>query len=180
MVMSSADVARVVVDGLVAGGVEHVVIAPGSRSAPLAFALYDAAESGRLALHTRIDERSAAFLALGIAKSSRTHVAVVTTSGTATANLHPAILEAHHTGVPLIALTADRPASLRGTNANQTTDQVHLYGSATLVSVDVAAEDVAAAVEAVEVALAHRGPSQLNLQFAEPLVPSTRATEANE
>lgn len=170
--MSSTEVARAVVSALLSGGVRHVVLAPGSRSAPLAFALYDAAAIGALTLHTRIDERSAAFLALGIAKASDRHVAVVTTSGTATANLHPAVLEAHHAGIGLIALTADRPAALRGTNANQTTDQVHLFGRATLVSADVAIGDVAAAVEAVEVALANLGPSQLNLQFAEPLVPS--------
>lgn len=168
--MSSTAVARAVVDALVAGGVEQVVLAPGSRSAALAFALHDAQD--RITLHTRIDERSAAFLALGISKTSRKHVAIVTTSGTATANLHPAVLEAHHAGVRLIALTADRPVALRGTNANQTTNQVELYGDAVGVFVDVAAGDVEGAVDAVERALAQRGPSHLNLQFEEPLVPA--------
>ncbi|HET7735645.1 MAG TPA: 2-succinyl-5-enolpyruvyl-6-hydroxy-3-cyclohexene-1-carboxylic-acid synthase [Nocardioidaceae bacterium] len=167
--MSSTAVARAVVDTLLARGVEHVVLAPGSRSAPLAFALHAAQD--RLTLHTRIDERSAAFLALGISKTSRKHVAVVTTSGTATANLHPAVLEAHHAGVRLIAVTADRPAALRGTNANQTTNQVELYGGAVDLFVDVAAGDVKGAVEAVTRALMQRGPSHLNLQFEEPLVP---------
>ncbi len=167
--MSSTAVAIAVADALVAAGVEHVVLAPGSRSAPLAFALHDAP----LTLHTRIDERSAAYLALGIAKTSRRPVAVVTTSGTATANLHPAVLEAHHAGVRLIALTADRPAELRGTNANQTTNQVELYGDAVEVFHDVSAGDVEHAVRAVQEACAHRGPSHLNLQLAEPLVPAS-------
>jgi len=167
--MNSTAVARAVVDALVAGGVEHVVLAPGSRSAPLGFAAYDAQD--RLTLHTRIDERSAGFLALGIAKTSRTPVAVITTSGTATANLHPAVLEAHHAGVRLVAVTADRPAELRGTNANQTTNQVRLYGDAVEVFADVPPGDVELARAVVEQAMAHRGPSHLNLQFAEPLVP---------
>jgi len=165
--MSSTEVASAVVETLIAGGVEHVVLAPGSRSAPLAFALYDAQD--RLTLHTRIDERSAAYLALGIAKTSRKPVPVVTTSGTATANLHPAVLEAHHSGVRLLALTADRPAALRGTNANQTTNQVELYGGAVRVFADVT--DVEGAVQALAEALQVRGPSHLNLQFEEPLVP---------
>ena len=93
--------AEVVVDELLRGGVRHLVLSPGSRSAALAFAAYDAAAAGRLTLHTRIDERTAAFLALGLAKSSRRPVAVVTTSGTAVANLHPAVLEADHAGIPL-------------------------------------------------------------------------------
>ena len=131
--------ATVMIDELVRGGVRDVVLAPGSRSAPLAFAALVAAEAGRVRLHVRIDERSAAFLALGIAKSSRRPVPVVTTSGTAVANLHPAVLEASHAGVPLVVLTADRPAGLRGTNANQTTDQVRLFGSAVRFFADVPA-----------------------------------------
>ncbi|QLQ09525.1 MAG: 2-succinyl-5-enolpyruvyl-6-hydroxy-3-cyclohexene-1-carboxylic-acid synthase [Nocardioidaceae bacterium] len=162
----STRLARAVIDALVTGGVEHIVLCPGSRSAPLAFAAYSAS----VHLHTRIDERSAAFLALGLAKGSRRPVAIITTSGTATANLHPAMLEAHHTGLPLIALTADRPAELRGTNANQTTDQAGLYGSAALCA-DVEVGDIEAARAAVAAALAGQGPYQVNLQFAEPLLP---------
>jgi 2-succinyl-5-enolpyruvyl-6-hydroxy-3-cyclohexene-1-carboxylate synthase len=167
---SSTLLATTVVDALIAGGVEHVVLAPGSRSAPLAFAAYD--EQDRLTLHTRIDERSAAYLALGIAKTSRRPVAVITTSGTATANLHPAVLEAHHAGVRLVAITADRPASLRGTNANQTTNQVELYGEAARFFADVPVGEAEVARSAVERALGHRGPTHLNLQFAEPLTPT--------
>ena len=134
--------ARVLVQALAALGVEDVVLAPGSRSAPLAYALADAARpdgarpagAPSLRLHVRVDERSAAFLAVGLARASAhgardqvqapRPVAVVTTSGTAVANLHPAVLEAHHSGLPLLLLTADRPHELRGTGANQTTDQV--------------------------------------------------------
>jgi 2-succinyl-5-enolpyruvyl-6-hydroxy-3-cyclohexene-1-carboxylate synthase len=165
---ASTLLARGVVEALLAVGVRHVVLAPGSRNAPLAFALYDAAQAGVLTLHTRIDERTAAFLALGIAKTSRRPTAVVTTSGTAAANLHPAVLEAAHSGLQLVAVTADRPARLRGTIANQTTDQVGLFGSAVL-----AAADVIEPFDAIE-ALAGlaRGPVQLNVQLDDPLVPS--------
>src|SRR5262245_14287080 len=106
------------------------VLAPGSRSAPLALAIYEAAHEGRLRLHVRIDERSASFLAVGLAKRAQRPVAVVCTSGTAAANFHPAVIEAHESGVPLLVLTADRPPELRDTGANQTIDQVKLYGSA--------------------------------------------------
>ena len=126
---ASTMLARSVVDALVAHGVSELVLAPGSRNAPLAFAAYDAASAGRLRLHTRIDERTAAFLALGMTRVGR-RAAVVCTSGTAVANLHPAVLEAAHAGLPLVVVTADRPASLRGTGASQTTDQVRIFGAA--------------------------------------------------
>jgi 2-succinyl-5-enolpyruvyl-6-hydroxy-3-cyclohexene-1-carboxylate synthase len=169
---SSTTLARAVVDALVGAGVRHVVLAPGSRNAPLSFALYDAATAGALTLHTRIDERTAAFLALGIAKSSRTPAAVVTTSGTAAANLHPAVLEAAHSGVPLVAVTADRPARLRGTLANQTTDQVGLFGTAVATTADVVTTlDVGEGL-----AGQRRGPVHLNVQLDEPLVPADHAT----
>ena len=128
LVNESTDLARAVIGHLVENGVREIVLAPGSRNAPLAFAAYDAAEAGLVRLHTRIDERSAGFLALGLTKAGSS-AAVICTSGTAVANLHPAMLEAVHAGVPLIAVTADRPARLRGTNANQTTDQVGIFGS---------------------------------------------------
>jgi 2-succinyl-5-enolpyruvyl-6-hydroxy-3-cyclohexene-1-carboxylate synthase len=179
--------ARTVVDELARGGVQHLVLCPGSRSAALAFAAYDAAAAGRLTLHTRIDERTAGFLALGLAKTSRRPVAVVTTSGTAVANLHPAVLEASHAGVPLVVLTADRPASLRGTNANQTTDQVKVYGDAVRAFADVPAAQsghreteqvrgwrsrvartlLAATGDAATAA----GPVHLNLQLDGPMTP---------
>lgn len=159
--MTSTALARAVVQALLDGGVRHVVLCPGSRNAPLGFALDAAARAGALALHTRIDERTAGFLALGIAKSSRRPVAVVTTSGTAVANLHPAVLEAAHAGVPLVVVSADRPASLRGTGANQTTEQVGMYGAAA-PTVDIDRE-----VPALEA----DGPVHWNVQLSEPLVP---------
>ena len=119
----------VLVDELVRCGVTDVVLAPGSRSAPLALAAAAADAAGRLRLHVRIDERSAGFLALGLAQVSGRAVAVVTTSGTAATNLLPALTEAAYAGVPLIAITADRPPELRDTGANQTIDQARLYGS---------------------------------------------------
>ncbi|GAB2735837.1 2-succinyl-5-enolpyruvyl-6-hydroxy-3-cyclohexene-1-carboxylic-acid synthase [Nocardioides pakistanensis] len=183
--------ATVLVDELVRGGVTDLVLAPGSRSAPLAFAAHAAAEAGRLRLHVRVDERSAAFLALGLAKSSRRPVPVVTTSGTAVANLHPAVLEASHAAVPLVVVSADRPAGLRGTNANQTTDQVKIFGDAVRAFADVPpgapgpgeAAQVASwrslvarlLLTAAGSASTAAGPVHLNLQLAEPLVPDTDA-----
>ncbi|WP_255372016.1 thiamine pyrophosphate-binding protein, partial [Cellulosimicrobium sp. CUA-896] len=148
--------ARALVAALVAEGVRDVVLAPGSRSAPLAYAVAAAADAGLLTLHVRVDERTAAFLALGLSRGSEPverpggvrvprPVAVVTTSGTAVANLHPAVLEAHHAGVPLVLLTADRPHELRGTGANQTTAQAGLFGPAVRYAVDPPAPDGAPA-----------------------------------
>ena len=163
--MTSTELARDLVDRLVAAGVEHLVLCPGSRSAPIAFASYDAAEAGRVTLHTRIDERTAGFLALGLAKGSHRPAVVFCTSGTAAANLHPAVLEAAHAGVPLVVVTADRPASMRGTGANQTTDQVGLFGDAA-PTLDVASVDDLAGV-----VVGGEGPVHVNVQFVEPLVP---------
>lgn len=189
--------ARVLLQALAASGVRDVVLAPGSRSAPLAYALADADlpdgtrpdGAPALRLHVRVDERSAAFLALGLARGARaagddSPVAVVTTSGTAVANLHPAVLEAHHAGLPLVLLTADRPHELRGTGANQTTHQVGLFGPAVRLTADVPAptgrpgedRDLRHVVSrAVAVARGLRtadpGPVQLNLAFRDPLVP---------
>lgn len=159
----ATQVARAVVSALLAAGVREVVIAPGSRNAPLSFAAYDAAQAGLLRLHTRIDERSAAFLALGLTKAG-SRAAVVCTSGTAVANLHPAMLEAAHAGVGLVAVTADRPASLRGTGANQTTDQVGIFGPA-VSTTDLATDDVPPLGP---------GVTHWNVQFREPLTPNDR------
>ena len=180
----STALARVLVDELVRGGVREALLSPGSRSAPLAFALHDADAAGRLRLHVRIDERSAAFLALGLARASGTPVPVVTTSGTATANLHPAVLEADAAGVPLLLLTADRPPELRGTGANQTVDQLELYGRAVRLFVELGtpgerAGDVASwRSRACRVLAAARGelgapagPVHVNVGLREPLVP---------
>lgn len=170
--MNSTVLARACVEALIGVGVRQVVLAPGSRNAPLSLALADAQAAGALKLHTRIDERTGAFLALGIAKTSRVPVAVVTTSGTAAANLHPAMLEAAHAGIPLVAITADRPGRLRGTLANQTTDQVGIFGSAAVMAADVADP---ADVAGVLVGLAD-GPVHLNLQLDDPLLPTDSYT----
>jgi 2-succinyl-5-enolpyruvyl-6-hydroxy-3-cyclohexene-1-carboxylate synthase len=126
----STALATSVVDELVRHGIREAVLCPGSRSAAFAYALQDADRAGRLRLHVRVDERSAGFLALGLAKLTRQPVPVFTTSGTAVANLHPAVLEASHALVPLMVVSADRPPELQGTGANQTTDQNHLFGTA--------------------------------------------------
>ena len=165
---SSTETARTVVGALLRSGVTDVVIAPGSRNAPLSFAAFDAARAGALRLHTRIDERTAGFLAVGLAKVSGRPVAVVCTSGTAVANLHPAALEAAHAGVPLVLVTADRPAGLRGTSANQTTDQVRILPG--LEFLDVADADQRDDIDRL---LARAGtPVHLNVQLSEPLVPA--------
>lgn len=162
--MSSTDLARGVVRALVDAGVTEVVVSPGSRNAPLSFAVYDASVAGLVRLHTRIDERSAGFLALGLTKV-HARAAVLCTSGTAVANLHPAVLEAAHAGVPLVAVTADRPARLRGTSANQTTDQLGIFGP--LVP-------TANLTGPGPVVLADDGPTHLNVQLDDPLVPTER------
>ncbi|WP_447643778.1 thiamine pyrophosphate-binding protein [Nocardioides zeae] len=162
--------ARGVVAALLRAGITEVVLAPGSRNAPLAFAVWDAARAGRLRLHTRIDERTAGFLALGLTRVGA-RAAVVCTSGTAVANLHPAVLEAAHSGVPLVVVSADRPASLRGTGASQTTDQVRMFGDAAAF-VDLAAEAELAALDALLApAAGSPGPLQLNVQLSGTLVP---------
>jgi len=125
--MSATSIARELVMQLLACDVSDVVLSPGSRSGPLARAFVAADEQGLLRLHVRVDEREAAFLALGMAKVTGRTTPVVTTSGTAAANVHPAMLEALHSKVPLLAITADRPGHLRGTGANQTTVQPGIF-----------------------------------------------------
>ena len=175
MSVPSPRVAASIVEELIASGVHDVVLAPGSRSAPLALALADAERQGAVRLHVRIDERSAAYLALGLARGSGSPVAVVTTSGTAAVNLHPAIVEAAYAGVPLVAVTADRPGALRGSGANQTIDQRELYGSDVVTWIDLEGLEDPAVREAVartlDLAVAERsGPVHLNVPFTEPLV----------
>ncbi|NNM47563.1 2-succinyl-5-enolpyruvyl-6-hydroxy-3-cyclohexene-1-carboxylic-acid synthase [Knoellia sp. DB2414S] len=174
------------VDELVRQGVRHVVVCPGSRSAPFAYAVQAAERAGRLTMHVRVDERSAAFLGLGLAKLTRVPAVVVTTSGTAVANLHPAVLEAHHGVVPLLVLSADRPVELRRTGANQTTVQPGMFGDAARAEFDVEAPTsddlvgaeagswravVGSAVAASRGVGSEPGPVHLNVQLREPLVP---------
>ena len=176
----STAVARRLVSALVEAGVEHVVYCPGSRDAPIGYALADAEAAGWLRVYVRLDERSAGFVALGLGRAG-CPAAVVTTSGTAVANIHPAVLEADAAGVPLIVLSADRPAEMWHTGANQTTVQTGIFGSAPRLSTDVSAGFpaderldalVLRAVTAATGALsADPGPVHLNVSFRDPLVP---------
>lgn len=119
----------VLVDQLIRSGVREAVLCPGSRNSPLNLAFVEAERVGRVRLHVRTDERSAAFLALGLAKVSRQPVPVVMTSGTAVANCLPAMVEATLSGVPLVVLSANRPLSMLGSGANQTIDQAEIFGT---------------------------------------------------
>jgi 2-succinyl-5-enolpyruvyl-6-hydroxy-3-cyclohexene-1-carboxylate synthase len=171
-------------DELARCGLREVVLAPGSRSTPLAMAFSDLEREGRLRLHVRIDERSASFTALGLAKASRRPVAVLCTSGTAAANFHPAVIEADESGIPLLVLTADRPPELRSTGANQAIDQIKLYGSAVrwFFETGVPERRIGAARywrslacqawgHAAGSAGGLPGPVHLNLAFRDPLTP---------
>jgi 2-succinyl-5-enolpyruvyl-6-hydroxy-3-cyclohexene-1-carboxylate synthase len=181
--------ATVFADELGRCGLREVVIAPGSRSTPLAMAFWALERAGRVRLHVRIDERSASFTALGLAKASRRPVAVLCTSGTAAANFHPAVIEADESAVPLLVLTADRPPELRATGASQTIDQVKLYGSAVRWYAESGVPERRAGMAGYWRSLACRawanaagalgalpGPVHLNLPFRDPLVPDTPAT----
>src|SRR6266702_6323434 len=174
----------VLADELVRCGVREAVIAPGSRSAPLALALHHRSAGPALRLHVRIDERSAAFLALGLAKASRRPVALACTSGTAAAHFHAAVIEADEAGVPLIVLTADRPPELRGTGANQAVDQLRLYGGAVRWFCEAGVPEARAGMAGYWRSLACRawavasgeaggfpGPVHVNVPLRDPLVP---------
>ncbi|GAA1182020.1 2-succinyl-5-enolpyruvyl-6-hydroxy-3-cyclohexene-1-carboxylic-acid synthase [Nesterenkonia xinjiangensis] len=180
--------ARRVVRGL-SLSMRHVVIAPGSRSAPLAYALAEAEQLGAIRLHVRIDERSAAYTALGIALDSGRPAGVVTTSGTAAGNLMPAMMEADMAGVPLVAITADRPEELHGTGANQTTwqqgmfaarvrDEIHLEQGEVRLE-PVSRDDLLSAETQVSLLMRQAaesrgrgpGPVHLNIGFRDPLIP---------
>ena len=165
---SATSLARVVVRQIIESGITDVVISPGSRNAPLSLAFHAAADRGLVKLHVRIDERTAAFFALGLIKSTHRPVPIVCTSGTAVANYHPAVLEANHTNAALLVLTADRPAMLRRTGANQTTEQARIFGKAVRYFADIDGP-----VFPMELALdsLRLGPVHLNLQFSEPLLP---------
>ena len=180
----STALAAVLADELARCGLREVVVAPGSRSAPLAMAFWALERAGRVRLHVRIDERSASFTALGLAKASRRPVAVLCTSGTAAANFHPAVIEADESAVPLLVLTADRPPELRGTGASQTIDQVKLYGAAVRWYAEAGVPERRSGMAGYWRSLACRawanaagalgalpGPVHLNLPFRDPLIP---------
>ena len=197
--------ARSLVAALLAESVREVVLCPGSRSAPLAEALADAADAGRLRLRVVLDERSAGFIALGAARAHALNghsrcAAVVTTSGTAVSNLHPAVSEADAAGIPLLVISADRPHELVGTGASQTTEQTGLFAPALRLGVDLPADlaadlggcaadaAIAGQVRRAVVAAAGTlsrdpGPVQINARFRPPLtvegaVPSVPAPPA--
>jgi 2-succinyl-5-enolpyruvyl-6-hydroxy-3-cyclohexene-1-carboxylate synthase len=166
--MSEAStLARVIVRQIIESGITDAVLSPGSRNAPLSVAFYEAHKRGLINLHVKIDERGAAFFALGLTKSTGRAVPVICTSGTAAANYHPAVLESSHSNSPLLVLTADRPARLRRTGANQTTEQARIFGKAVRYFADVSG--AAFPMELVFNAL-QSGPVHLNLQFEEPLL----------
>lgn len=182
-----------VLDSLIRAGMRHVVVSPGSRSAPLAYAIAAAAEAGALIAHVRVDERSAAFTALGIAKASGQPVGLVCTSGTALGEYMPAVMEAYHAGVPLAVLSADRPERLRGSGVNQTTRQASFFHPFVRAEADLTSypeqvegeqtQAFAACLNALTGRSAEHwrkqsaepiGPVHLNICFDTPLTPSGR------
>jgi 2-succinyl-5-enolpyruvyl-6-hydroxy-3-cyclohexene-1-carboxylate synthase len=183
----ATDAASALLAGLVSRGVRHLVVSPGSRSQALALVAAALEHAGLVRLHVRIDERVAGFTALGIARETGMPAAVICTSGTAVANLLPAALEAHHSGVPLLLLTADRPPELRGVGANQTTRQPGLFHPATRFDADLPVPEAvdpdatapqtdtfdAVAATALAAALGEgalaAGPVHLNVPLREPL-----------
>lgn len=189
----ATDAAAALLAGLVSRGVRHLVVSPGSRSQALALVAAELERAGLVRLHVRIDERVAGFTALGIGRETGMPAAVICTSGTAVANLLPAALEAHHSGIPLLLLTADRPPELRGVGANQTTRQPGLFHSAARFEADLSVPDVvdsdatdpqtdafdAVAARALTAALGEgtrpAGPVHLNVPLREPLAGATPA-----
>lgn len=180
--------ARVVVDELIRGGVRDVVLCPGSRNAPLAFALQNADRSGRIRLHVRIDERTAGYLAIGLAIAAGAPVCVAMTSGTAVANLGPAVVEANYARVPLIVLSANRPYELLGTGANQTMEQLGYFGTQVRATISLGlAEDAPERLDSLNATwrsatcrvlvaatgsrTANAGPVHFDIPLREPLVP---------
>lgn len=165
--MASTELARNVIRDFIEHGITDFVLSPGSRNAPLSIALYEAEARGLIDLHVRIDERTAAFFALGITKATSHPAVVVCTSGTAVANYYPAFLEAHHSDLPLIVLSADRPARLRFTGANQTTNQINLFNCGRFYN-----------GESYE--LHAHGPTHINLEFDEPLLSDDKSNWLND
>lgn len=174
---TATELARAVVQSCLDSGAENVVISPGSRNAPLSWAFAQAEKAGLIKIQVRIDERDAGFLALGIAKSTRKPVPVVVTSGSAVANLMPAIVEAFHSAIPVIVLSADRPESARGKSAPQTINQFGLFGSFVKSQMDLSADGlkVSEIGKVIDSAVTgHPGPVQVNVQFELPLMPDPK------
>jgi 2-succinyl-5-enolpyruvyl-6-hydroxy-3-cyclohexene-1-carboxylate synthase len=170
---------RVLADELAAGGLEAACIAPGSRSTPLTVAF---AEHPEIDVYSHLDERSAAYFALGRARRTGEPTALICTSGTAAANFHPAVMEADRARVPLLVLTADRPPELRDSGANQTVDQVELYGDAVRWDAELPEPEAeerkvrslrtTAARALSETTGVEPGPVHLNCPFRKPLEPT--------
>ena len=178
--MTSTELARLIVQSCLDAGAEQVVIAPGSRNAPLSWAFAQAEKAGLIKIQVRIDERDAGFLALGIAKATNKPVPVVVTSGSAVANLMPAIVEAFQSAVPVIVLSADRPASARGKSAPQTINQFGMFGTFVKSQLDVTAgtTDTLDINKVIESTVSGRpGPAQVNVQFELPLMPDVNEME---
>ena len=170
--MSATQQARTLVIELIKAGVTDLVIAPGSRNGPISLAALAAANEQKLNVTVRIDERSAAFTALGLAKVTNRKAAVVVTSGTAGAHLLPALIEAAQSDLPLVAITADRPTELINTGANQTIEQLELFKAVTQNVLDLASDWSAQLLETkLQAALVKPGIVHLNPRFVEPLVP---------
>ncbi|MFW0795358.1 2-succinyl-5-enolpyruvyl-6-hydroxy-3-cyclohexene-1-carboxylic-acid synthase [Gordonia sp. CPCC 205515] len=185
--------ARVIVDEMIRGGVSEAVLCPGSRNAPLAFALHAADSAGRLRLHVRIDERSAGYLALGLAMASRQPVPIIMTSGTAVANMSPAVFEANYARVPLVVVSANRPYELLGSGANQTVEQFGIFGTQVraTISLGLAEQDLdtnsqwRSAVGRVLAAArgartGNAGPVQFDIPLREPLVPEASDSASDD
>lgn len=177
--MGSAGLGLALAEGLASAGITQVVVCPGSRSTPVALALARLAGEGRVRLHTRTDERAGGFLALGLAKAGGA-AAVLVTSGTAVGNLMPAVMEARASGVMLVVITADRPATLVGTGANQTTHQVGIFGRHVVGDLALAGSDDAPAAWSAQLSrlfaagfglrTREPGPVHINAAFTEPFV----------
>lgn len=180
----SLNLAKILIRQLVESGVSHLVVSPGYRNSPLLLAAHRERD---LTLVTAVDERGAAFCALGMAKASGAPAAVLCTSGTAVANYFPAVMEANEAGVPLVVITADRPLELIGTGANQCTDQIKVFGSHVRHFAEIACPDTSfpgddharyATGRAVARAMAPSpGPVHLNVRFREPFLPNSAAQE---
>ncbi len=177
--MTSTGLGRALVEGLIAAEIPHVVVCPGSRSTSVALAVAAAAADGRIQLHTRTDERVGGFLALGLARASGS-AAIVVTSGTAVGNLMPAVMEARASGVCLVVITADRPGTLVGSGANQTTRQAGIFGHHVVDDLGLASTDGAPKAWAAQLprvlacglGLRTRrpGPVHINAAFTEPFI----------